>query len=242
MPPAIYDSRFESCPILCVWLFHTFERVLKMRFVCAFLMLVGSAFGQTYYSSLNVLTGVTKTLTKAGSPHVFTGQINVYGTLVVEAGVEIVFPKAARINLWRGDQTQLWINGTGLEPVLIRSTGGQWGGISVVSSSTKAVVRIANCVFDNVGSSTSSLDLRNSDVIMQSSMLNVVQPVGSTTAITAISCGTSVGLISDCEIRGGAIGIRLGSSQVIVDQVDVFGATNPIDATNRNIRISVQGQ
>ena len=213
-----------------------------MRFLAAFLMLCSVAFGQTYYSTLNIPSGTTATLTKAGSPHLFTGQINVYGTLIIEAGAELVFPKSARINLWRGNQTQLWINGTGLEPVLIRSTGGQWGGVNVVSTSTKAIVRVANCVFDNVGSSTSSLDLRNSDVIVQSSMINVVQPVGSTTAITAISCGTSVGLISDCEIRGGAIGIRLGSSQVIVDQVDVFGAINPIDATNRNIRISVQGQ
>ena len=209
-----------------------------MRFLAAFLMLVGSAFGQTYYSTLNIQAGTTATLTKAGSPHLFSGQINVYGTLVIEAGAEVVFPKSARINLWRGSQTQLWINGTGLEPVLIRSVGGQWGGVSVVSSSTKAVVRIANCVFDNVGSSLYCFDLRNSDVIMQSSLVNVVQPVGSTTAITAISCGTSVGLTSDCEIRGGAVGVRLGSSQVVVDQVDVFGATNPIDATSRNIKVS----
>lgn len=217
-----------------------------MRFLAAFLLLFGSAFGQTRLTGLNVQNGQTVTLTKAQSPYTIESQINIgSGTLVVEAGVEIIFTKTgSKFNLQSGKLSNLFIQGTALEPVLVRSNGVQIQGIAAIGTGAtdRSIIRVANCVFTNLGYRPFALDLRNADVVIQSCLLDVIRSPLDTTTFVGVWCGTSVGIISDVEIRNSRIGVRLEQSSILLDQVDIIGSTTPIEAPNRNIQISVQGQ
>lgn len=214
-----------------------------MRTLVAFLLLCSAAFGQTYWTNLNINSGANVVLTKAGSPHIFSGQINVYqGNLTIEPGAEIVFTRqGSAINLWYGALSNLTALGTIDSPILIRSNGPKIKGIQVVSSTTRSVIKMQNVTYTNLGYGSLLFDLRNANVQMQSCLLEIIRPATDTASVTALDCGTAIGMILDCEIRNATIGLNYYQSQVFVDQIDIKNCPTPIQAANRNVTVSLLG-
>lgn len=218
-----------------------------MKTLVAFLLLVGSAMAQTTLTSIGVSsTTATLTLTKAMSPITVTGPVNVVrGTLVIEAGVEIIMPSGGSITI--NGTGKIFVRGTELEPCLIRSASPAvlWQGIvcNDTSSTSDPRVSLQNLVLVNGGSGIApsvlnlcgDCELNNVDVY--ASRVNL-----SSTPITGIRVGGGVirGVVSNCYVEGSTTGIVVSNGLAVINS-EIRNTVTPVVLPNPNIKISVVG-
>lgn len=218
-----------------------------MKTLVAFLLLVGSAAAQTTLTSIGVSnTTATLTLTRAMSPITVTGPANlVRGTLIIEAGVEVIMPSGGSITV--NGTGKIFVRGTELEPCLIRSANPTilWQGVvcNDTSSTSDPMVSLQNLVLVNGGSGVSPCvltlcgDCQLNNVDVYTSRVNL-----SATPITGIRVGGGVirGVISDSYVEGPTTGIVVGNG-LAVSNTEIRNTVTPVVLPNPNIKISVVG-
>ena len=197
-----------------------------LRFMFALLVMASSCYSQ-------VITSPT-TWTKAMSPITVTS-VNIYSILTIEAGVEVRFTGGGKLTLWNGNYSKLIVNGTPEQPVLFRSTTGDpWRGLSVVSRSTRPVIRLNNAVFENLGATTRVFDLINADAYFYNCSFSGLAVVpsgtqaGQTTSFwTPSATNPPIGGLENCEISGFTTGIVFTPGIVMID-CDFTNVLNPV--------------
>lgn len=218
-----------------------------MKTLVCFLLLVSSAMAQTTLTSIGVSsTTATLTLTRAMSPITVTGPGNlVRGTLIIEAGVEVIMPSGGSISI--NGTGKVFVRGTELEPCLIRSASPAilWQGIvcNDTSSTSDPRVSLQNLVLLNGGSGlapsvlTLCGDCELNNVDIYASRVNL-----SSTAITGIRVGGGVirGVITNSYVDGPTTGIVVGNGLAVLN-TEIRNTVTPVVLPNPNIKISVVG-
>lgn len=174
--------------------------------------------------------------TRAMSP-INVRTLNIYSSLTIEAGVEVRFYDSSYVRFWNGSASQLIINGTVEQPVVFKSqTTAPWSGISTAAiRTTRPVIRASNVVFQDFGSYTHILDLRNADfsfkdckfvgpAVVATGYSNAGQ---ATTLCRPWGAYTPIGAFEGCEITGFTNGVLLAPGMAMLD-CDFTGVTYPV--------------
>lgn len=210
-----------------------------MRFVFALLCLMTSAMAQTNVGFLSV-SGTVR-LTKAQSPVTFSQiQIN-SGTLIVDPGVELIAAASSSIiTLRNGSASVLSIQGTELEPVLIRPAGAfAWRGLSNISRSTRPRFEIANAMILGLGGAARCVDLVSAEVNFANSVFQGARTTATGSPTIGLANSLSVGLIDNCLIDGFTTGSLVNRNFVIRD-TDFRNTVTPLTVPQTaNVTISL---
>jgi len=208
-----------------VCLFHTFERVLKMRFVCAFLMLCSVACGQTVMDLSSSLPTTVKTIAKAmGVVRPSSSNTNIYGKLVLEAGSVLEMPQYGSLTVQFSGAIDC--RGTEAEPVIIRAQNGvAWSGIKswyrqtgkyrpqITMTYTNLTGLVGGNVNGGIEADYTVLFLDNVSISMPSTRpdglgktTGIALGNGMYNATTGITYNC-VGIVSNCKLNGMTTGI-----------------------------------
>ena len=215
-----------------------------MRFLLAVLCLVGSAFGQTNVGNASI-SGTVR-YTRAMSPITF-GLVNIYsGTLIIDPGVEMIgASSSSSVCLRNGSASVLSIQGTDIDPVVMRPAGTVWRGVYNVSRSTKPVIEISGAYLLGTGSSTNTIDAANADVRLLNSVFQGarVTSTGSPTQGVRLGGATGcIGFVDGCLIDGFATGVN-ASRGVVITNTDIRNTVTPItipQSSNVTVSIAVE--
>jgi len=202
------------------------------------------------WQNINVPINTVRTITKTESP-VFVNSLSVYGTLNVEAGVELVTGGSTRFAIYH--TARVYFLGTETQRIRVRPIGTGWSGIeNFMRSSMRPVLRVSYTDFENmqgIGSGNApGIRLWYADAIFHNctfSMPSVnarglattaLQFLGSVSATADTNC---IGEVLDCTIIGAQMGIN-NSTYVDVYDVTIIGANVPYQQYARPVRISVE--
>ena len=220
-------------------------RLFALIFACLF----SSVSSAQTWQNINVPFGTVKTVTKAESP-VYVNSMSVYGTLNVEAGVELVTGSSTRFAIY--STAKIYFLGTETQRIRVRPIGTGWSGVENFMRTTRPVLRVAYTDFENmqgIGSGNApGIRLWNVDAIFHNctfSMPSVnarglpttaLQFLGSVSATADTNC---IGEVLDCTIIGAQTGIN-NSTYVDIYDVTIVGATIPYQQYSRPVKISVE--
>ena len=212
------------------------------------LLLAGVSQAQTW-QNINVPVNTVRTITKAESP-VYVNSLSVYGTLNVEAGVELVTGGATRFAIY--STAKIYFLGTETQRIRVRPIGTGWSGVENFMRTVRPVLRVACTDFEGmqgIGSGNApGIRLWNVDAIFHNCTFSMpsinarglpttaLQFIGSVSATADTNC---IGEVLDCTIIGAQTGIN-NSTYVDVYDVTIVGATIPYQQYARPVRISVE--
>lgn len=179
--------------------------------------------------------------TKAMSP-ITVANVTLYSTLTIDAGVVVRFGASGAFNLSNGSSSQLNLQGTIADPVVIQAaTSTPWSGFIVPGTrSTRPVIRADFAYVSGLGARSANitplnLNFRFSDCFIES--LATI-PIGLSSAGTQISllgpATASTGLFERCVIKGQTNGLTLNPSIGVVD-CDFESVGVPIRGSRVNI-------
>ena len=212
-----------------------------MRFLAAVLLLAGSVFGQTNVGNASI-SGTVR-YTKAMSPITF-GLINIYsGTLIIDPGVEMIGANSSSsICLRNGSASVLSIQGTDLDPVVMRPAGAAWRGVYNVSRSSKPIIEINGAYLIGTGSSTNTIDAVNADVRLLNSVFQGARATSTGSPTQGVRLGGTIGCIGfvdGCLIDGFTTGIN-ASKNVVITNTDIRNTVTPLSIPqSSNVTVSV---
>ena len=215
-----------------------------MRFLFAVLCLAGSAIAQTNVGNASI--NGTVRYTRAMSPITF-GLVNVWnGTLIIDPGVEMIgASSSSSICLRNGTVSILSVQGTDLDPVIMRPAATVWRGIYNVSRSGRPIIEISGAYLLGTGSGRAAIEATNAEVRLLNS---VFQGSKSTSAGTltqgVLLAGTfgCIGFVDGCLIDGFTTGIN-ASRRVVITNTDIRNTVTPItvpQSSNVTVSISVE--
>jgi hypothetical protein len=215
-----------------------------MRFLFAVLCLAGSVSGQTNVGNASI-SGTVR-YTKAMSPITF-GLVNVWnGTLIIDPGVEMIASEpSSSICLRNGAGSALSIQGTDLDPVIMRPAGTAWRGIYNISRSTKPIIEISGAYLLGTGSSTNTIDAVNANVQLLNSVLQGARATRTGAPTQGVRFGGTIGCIGfvdGCLIDGFTTGVN-ASRGVVITNTDIRNTVTPItipQSANVTVSISVE--
>ena len=212
-----------------------------MRFLFAVLCLASSAMAQTNVGNASI-SGTVR-YTRAMSPITF-GLVNVWnGTLIIDPGVELIGANSgSSICLRNGAGSALSIQGTDLDPVIMRPASTVWRGIYNVSRSTKPIIEISGAYLLNTGSSANTIDAVNADVRLLDSVFQGARatPTGSPTQGVRLG-GTigCIGFVDGCLIDGFTTGVN-ASRGVVITNTDIRNTVTPMTIPqSANVTVSI---
>jgi hypothetical protein len=202
-------------------------------------MLASVSQAQTNLGSV-VVSSPTR-WTKAMSP-ITVSNVTLVSALTVDAGVTVRFGASGAFNLSNGSASQLHLQGTTAEPVVIQAaTDTPWAGFIVPGTrSSRPVIRADFAYVSGLGSRSANitplnLNFRFSDCFIES--LAVI-PAGLASAGTQISllgsATAATGLFERCTIRGQTNGLTIGSTVGVFD-CDFESVSVPIRGSRINI-------
>ena len=212
-----------------------------MRFLFAVLCFAGSAMAQTNVGNASI-SGTVR-YTKAMSPITF-GYLSIWnGTLVIDPGVELIGANSgSSICLRNGAGSALSIQGTDLDPVIMRPAGTAWRGVYNVSRSTKPIIEISGAYLLGTGSSANTIDAVNADVRLLNSVFQGANatPTGSPTQGVrfggTIGC---IGFVDGCLIDGFTTGVN-ASRGVVITNTDIRNTVTPMTIPqSANVTVSI---
>ena len=215
-----------------------------MRFLTAVLLLASSVFGQTNVGNASIYGTVR--YTKAMSPVTF-GLINIYsGTLIIDPGVEMIGANSSSsICLRNGSYSVLSIQGTDLEPVIMRPAGTVWRGVYNVSRSSRPTIEISGAYLLGTGSATNTIDAAYANVRLSNSVIQGARLTSTGTPTQGIKFGSTlgcIGFVEDCLIDGFTTGIN-ASRNVQIINTDIRNTVTPItvpQTSNVTVSISIE--
>lgn len=197
-----------------------------MRFLTAFLLLIGSAFGQTVVDLSSSLPTTVKTITKAmGVVRPHSQNTNIYGKLILEPGAILEMPQYGYLTVQFSGVIDC--RGTEAEPVTIRAQNGVvWSGVKswyrqtgkyrpqITMTYTNLTGLVGGHVNAAIEADYTVLFLDNVSITMPS-----VRPDGLGKT-TGIGCGNNMynsttgitynctGIVSNCKLNGMTTGVR----------------------------------
>jgi len=210
-----------------------------MRFLAAFLMLAGSAFGQTNVGS-PFISGTVR-YTKAMSPISF-GLIRIAsGHLIIDPGVEMIATSSnSQFQLINGSSSTLSILGDESNPVTIRSGGAySWRGITNTIRSTRPRIEIANAMLLGLGSQSKAIELFDADFLFTNSVFQGSRLTSTGTTTTGFINSRNSGAFVNCLIDGFTNGAVI-TKGVVLQDTDIRNTVTPITTPqNANVTISL---
>ena len=184
--------------------------------------------------------------TKAMSPITVTRPINLYGTLIVDAGVTVKMAGQTKISLYNGALSKLLINGTASEPVTFMAldgsaTGPNWSGFVVPGTrSSRPVIQISHAYLLGLGMEANNFDFKNADFQISDTVVSSLAavPTGYTSAgaTTNIYSGvnTASGVFTRCLFIGQTTGAIVTPGIAFVD-CDFENVKYPVVGNRINI-------
>ena len=212
-----------------------------MRFLLAVLCLAGSAMAQTNVGNASI-SGTVR-YTRAMSPITF-GLVNIYsGALIIDPGVEMIGANSSSsICLRNGSASVLSIQGTDLDPVIMRPAGAVWRGVYNVSRSSKPIIEINGAYLLGTGSSTSTIDAVNADVRLLNSVFQGARATSTGSPTQGVRLGGTtgcIGFVDGCLIDGFSTGIN-ASRGVVITNTDIRNTVTPLSIPqSSNVTVSV---
>lgn len=215
-----------------------------MRFLFAVLCLAGSVFGQTNVGNASI--NGTVRYTRAMSPITF-GLINIYsGTLIIDPGVEMIgASSSSSICLRNGPASILSIQGTDIDPVIMRPAGTVWRGVYNVSRSGRPIIEISGAYLLGTGSGRAAIEATNADVRLLNSVCQGARATSTGSPTQGVRLGGTIGCIGfvdGCLIDGFTAGIN-ASRNVVITDTDIRNTVTPItvpQSSNVTVSISVE--
>lgn len=211
-----------------------------MRFVCAFFLLVGSAFGQTVMD-LSVAQGATKIITKEmGVVRPTQSTSNIAGTLIVQAGAKIEMPSNTWINLqWSGT---IDFRGTQAEPINIYpASGATWYGFQNSYRTSASRPRLWMSwvnISGTAGSfSNSAIEVTYCNVLLNEVCVTTPRVSANGKALRAMNFwgGTTstgvkldcTGIVSNCKFIGSTTGVSDSGKSLVFDNCEALDVLTP---------------
>ena len=215
-----------------------------MRFLFAVLCLAGSAMAQTNVGNASISSTVR--YTRAMSPITF-GMVNIWnGKLIIDPGVEMIgASSSSSICLRNGSASVLSVQGTDLDPVIMRPAGTVWRGVYNVSRSSKPIIEINGAYLIGTGSSSSTIDAANADVRLLNSVFQGARATSTGSPTQGVRLGGTmgcIGFVDGCLIDGFATGVN-ASRGVVITNTDIRNTVTPMtipQSSNVTVSISVE--
>lgn len=213
-----------------------------MRFLAAFLLLIGSAFGQTVMD-LNVPQLTTKIVTKEmGVVRPLYGASTIGGTLIVQPGAIIEMPANGNLRVdFRGT---LDCRGTATEPVTIREQSSVvWSQIDTNyrSGSYRPTILMTYTNLSGAGNGIgySTIFANHALVMLDNVSITMPKTSASGKSLTGMSFGPNIynstlnitynctGIVSNCKVNGSTYGILDRGKTVDFIDVECYDVTTP---------------
>ena len=209
-----------------------------IRFVFAILCLMSSCFAQTNFSGF--VNGTVR-FTKQMSPITFGSVIIQGGTLIVDPGVELIAGSTnSYISLNNGSFSTLSIQGTELEPVIIRPAGNfAWRGIYNINRSTRPRIEIVNAMVLGLGATSRTLNFASANILLVNSMFQGARTTPTGVPTFGVASSLCTGIVDNCLIDGFNTGI-LSERGLIIRDVDIRNTVIPTGIPqNTNVTVSL---